>query len=164
MKTLGVFILGLVVGAGGLGAVAYSAAPKMMLKELESPYGVEESVAKIKEGAEKLNEAQGTKWVSPGVKLLHKSIKKHGGGDVLPVMLVDLCEPFHASAILTKDDARIVSVMMPCTISVYEKSDGKTYIAHMNAGLLGGMFGGVVAEVMGEVDGQQHDILEFAEQ
>ncbi len=53
--------------------------------------------------------------------------------------------------------------MMPCTISVYEKSDGKTYIGHMNAGLMGGMFGGDVAEVMGVVDGQQHDFLSFAE-
>ena len=139
-----------------------SAAPKMMLKELESPYGVEESVAKIKEGAEKLNEAQGTKWVSPGVKLLHKSIKKHGGGDVLPVMLVDLCEPFHASAILTKDDARIVSVMMPCTISVYQKQDGKTYIGYMNAGVMGKMFGGNVAEVMGTVSQQQQSFIAFA--
>ena len=78
-------------------------------------------------------------------------------------MLVDLCEPAHATNILTEDDARIVSVMMPCTISVCEKTDGKTFIGHMNAGLLGGMFGGMVAEVMEEVDGQQHEILEFAE-
>ena len=35
--------------------------------------------------------------------------------------------------------------MMPCTISVYEKSDGKTYIGSMNAGLLGRVFGGTVA-------------------
>ena len=41
-----------------------------------------------------------------------------------------------------------LSVMMPCSIGVYEKSDGKTYISTMNAGLLGRMFGGVVAEVM----------------
>lgn len=164
MKGMGIFILGVIIGAGTLGAIAYSAAPSMMLIEVESPYGIEESIVKIKEGAEKLNQAKGTKWVSPAVKPLHKSIKKHGGVDVLPVMLVDLCEPAHASHILTKDDARIVSVMMPCTISVYQKSDGKTYIGHMNAGLMGGMFGGVVAEVMREVDGQQHEILGFAKQ
>jgi len=164
MKSLGIFILGLIVGAAALGAFAYNAAPSMMLIELESPYGIEESVEKIKQGAKKINERQGTKWVSPIVKPLHKSIKKHGGADVAPVMLVDLCEPTHATRILTEDDARIVSVMMPCTISVYEKSDGKVYIGHMNAGLMGGMFGGIVAEVMGEVDGQQHEILGFVEQ
>jgi uncharacterized protein (DUF302 family) len=164
MKSLGAFILGLVVGAGVVGATIYSAAPTMMLNEFQSPYGVEESVAKIKESVEKLNKEQQTRWVIAGVKSLHKSIKKHGGKDVLPVMLVNLCEPSHASKILDEDDARIVSVMMPCTISVYQKSDGKTYISYMNAGLLGQMFGGVVAEVMGEVDGQQHDILNHLEQ
>jgi len=164
MKSLSTFILGFAVGVGVLGAIIYSAAPKMMLIELQSPYGIEESVAKIKQNVEKLNREQRTKWVVPSVKALHKSIKKHGGKDVLPVTLVNLCEPFHASKILAEDDARIVSVMMPCTISIYEKSDGKTYIGHMNAGLLGSMFGGVVAEVMGEVDGQQRDILNILEQ
>jgi len=43
------------------------------------------------------------------------------------------------------DDARLVSAMMPCTISVYEKDDGNIYVAHMNAGLMGKVFGGVIA-------------------
>lgn len=42
-----------------------------------------------------------------------------------------------------------VSVMMPCSIAVYQKNDGKTYVSTMNNGLMGKMFGGVVAEVMG---------------
>ena len=51
---------------------------------------------------------------------------------------------------MKQDENRIVSVFMPCTISVYQKSDGKTYIATMNAALLGKMFGGTVAEIMGD--------------
>lgn len=39
---------------------------------------------------------------------------------------------------------------MPCTISVYEKSDGRVYIGTMNAALLGRMFGDTVAETMNE--------------
>ncbi|MDA3896843.1 MAG: DUF302 domain-containing protein [Desulfobacteraceae bacterium] len=48
-----------------------------------------------------------------------------------------------------------MSVMMPCTISVYQKTDGKAYVGAMNAGLMGKMFGGVVAEVMGNVVAKQ---------
>jgi uncharacterized protein (DUF302 family) len=33
---------------------------------------------------------------------------------------------------------RIVSVMMPCRISVYEKDDGKTYVALINTNALSG--------------------------
>ena len=49
------------------------------------------------------------------------------------------------------------------TIAVYEKSDGKTYVGTMNAGLLGKMFGGSVAEVMGVVDVDQQSFIDFTE-
>lgn len=156
------FFVGIVVGAVLFGLLVWNSASSLMLIEKPSPYGMDETVARIQQNAEKLNEELGTKWVNPSVKKLHKSIKKHGGPDLLPVLLVDLCEPNHASSILSRDEGRIVSVMMPCTISVYQKSDGKTYIGHMNASLMGGMFGGNVADVMSEVDGQQQAFLSFA--
>ncbi len=162
MKTVLAFVIGIIAGAGFVGVTAWSMAPSLMLTEVESPYGVEETVAKIKEGAEKVNRERGTRWVSPSVKPLHKSIKKHGGPDLLPVMLVELCEPHHAGDILSHDQDRIISVMMPCTVSVYQKSDGKTYIGHMNAGLMGSMFSSNVAKVMSEVNAQQQEFLAFA--
>jgi uncharacterized protein (DUF302 family) len=51
---------------------------------------------------------------------------------------------------------------MPCTISVYEKKDGKTYIGTMNAGLLGDMFGGTVTTVMKEVASDQQSFIAFS--
>ncbi len=153
--TLGT-IFGFVVGIALVSAVGWTAMPGMMLKEAASPYGLEETVNKIKENAQ----AHG--WVVAGVKKLHKSVKKHGGPDILPVMLIELCEPNHASNILTNDSDRMISVMMPCTISVYNKADGKTYIGYMNAGLMGQMLGGNVATVMGEVAGQQKSFIQFA--
>jgi len=149
-------ITGFVLGIALLGAVGWSAMPTMMLKEALSPYGLQETVDKISENALQAG------WVVAGVKPLHKSVKKHGGGDVLPVMLVNLCQAHHASSILSQDPDRVVSVMMPCTISVYQKQDGKTYIGYMNAGLLGQMFGGNVATVMGTVAEQQQSFIAFA--
>jgi len=147
---------GFVLGVALLGAVGWTAMPGMMLKEAVSPYGLQETVDKISENAKQAG------WVVAGVKPLHKSVKKHGGGDVLPVMLVNLCQANHASSILSQDADRVVSVMMPCTISVYQKQDGKTYIGYMNAGLLGQMFGGNVANVMGTVSGEQQGFIAFA--
>ena len=77
-------------------------------------------------------------------------------------MLVNLCQPNHAFNILSEDDNKKISVFMPCTISVFQKSDGKTYIGNMNAGLLGSMFGDTVAEVMAEVSVEQQAFIEFA--
>lgn len=117
---------------------------------------MEETVALISKNAL----AKG--WVVPSVSPLHKSVKKHGAGDILPVMLINLCQAHHAKNILSDGTARKISVFMPCTISVYTKADGKTYISYMNASLLGKMFGGIVAKVMGEVSVDQLSFIAFA--
>lgn len=123
---------------------------KKMILEKISPFGHEETVKKITDATT----AGG--WVVSGVKQLDKSILKNGGPKVLPVTLVEICNAEHAGKILLDDSSRWASVMMPCTISVYDKNDGKTYVGFMNAQLIGVMFGGLVGEVMGGpvADGQ----------
>lgn len=55
------------------------------------------------------------------------------GIEVLPATIVELCKPVYSAQVLTTDDERIYSAMMPCRLSLYEKSDGKTYCSRMNA-------------------------------
>ena len=156
-KFLRTFTFGLGVGVALAIVSAIYFMPKLMLRERVSPYNLEETVERITESAEK----QG--WVVSSVMPLDKSVKKHGGGEVLPVRLVNICQPQHASKILSDDSARVVSVMMPCTIAVYEKQNGQVYVSTLNAGLLGRMFGGVVAEVMGgAVAREQQQFVDFA--
>lgn len=75
---------------------------------------------------------------------LQETMKKNSK-DVLPVKVIELCNPGLAFQILSKDDLRNVSPMLPCRISVYEKSDGHTYISRMNALAFAGMIGGDAA-------------------
>jgi len=56
--------------------------------------------------------------------------------EVLPVKVLELCSPYHAYSILGKDEWRTFSSMMPCRISIYEKSDGNTYVSQMNISML----------------------------
>jgi len=156
MKNITSVLFGFVLGTIVTGIVVWNIMPGMMLQERLSPYGIEETVNKIKENAVSKG------WAVPSVKPLHKSILKHDGSEVEPVMLVNLCQPNHAFNILNEDDNKKISVFMPCTISVFQKSDGKTYIGNMNAGLLGSMFGGTVAEVIAEVSFEQQEFIEFA--
>lgn len=152
-------IIGTFIGIILSAIVGWTMMPGMMLKERQSPFSVEETAEKIKQNAL----AKG--WVVPSITPLYKSIKKHGGGELRPVLLVNLCQAHHAYNILKDDENKIVSVMMPCTISVYQKSDGKTYIGTMNAGLLGKMFGGMIAEVMaGPVAADQQSFIAFAKE
>jgi uncharacterized protein (DUF302 family) len=157
MKNYQIGIIGLVAGMIITAIGTGLAMPSLMLNEIESPIGVDETVEKVKETAIQKG------WVVSSVSRLNDSVKKHGGGELPKIRLVNLCQPHHAYKILTEDDSKKVSVMMPCTISVYEKSDGKTYIGTMNAGLLGKMFGGTVAEVMGTtVAKEQKEFIGFA--
>ncbi len=153
-----IFVAGLVLGVLGVLGFAVVAGPSMMIHEHQSPFGLEETVEKISQNA------TDNGWVVAGVKPLDKSVAKHGGGKILPVRLIDLCQANHAAKILSQDDERFVSVMMPCTISVYEKEDGNVYIAHVNAGLMGSLFGGTIAEVMGgPVSEEQNRFVDFAQ-
>ncbi len=134
--------IGFVLGAAVLGAVLWRIAPRLMLSERRSPLGLDETVSRIEEAAK----AAG--WNVQSVLPLEESVKKQGGPEVRPVRLVNLCKGEYSGKILAEDGARLVSVMMPCTISVYQKSDGTVWMGSMNPGLLGRMFGGVVSEVM----------------
>jgi len=139
-------------GIGSGGGHSFHAGPDV--DGATEPVWVEETVAKIQQKAVDMG------WVVSGVIPLNDSVKKHGGGDLPPVRLINLCQANHAFNILQEDANKVLSVMMPCTISVYEKTDGKTYVGTMNAGLLGKMFGGTVARVMGgEVAAQQREFL-----
>ena len=149
-------ITGFILGVVMTGITVWLIMPGMMLTERQSPYGVDETVAKITANAK----AEG--WVISSIQPLHQSVKKHGGGDLSPVILINLCQANHAYNILKEDDKKVISVMMPCTISVYQKSDGYVYVGTMNARLLGTMFGGTVAEVMGgTVAAQQKKFIAF---
>ena len=153
---IGSLIAGILLGGVIVAAIGWFAMPGMMLHETPSPYSVDETVEKIRANAENAG------WVVAGVTPLHNSVKKHGGGDLPPVILMNLCQANHAYNILQDDGNKILSVMMPCTISVYQKSDGNTYVGPMNAGFLGKMFSGTIEKIMGEeVAADQQGFIAF---
>jgi len=156
MKSTSVKIAGVMLVAGLASGCSMKS---MMVGERVSPYGVDETIAKIQANAKAIG------WVAPDVKDMKKSILKHGGKDIGgEVRIVELCNAAHAGKILTKDEGRYSALLMPCAIAVYSKSDGKVYVSNMKAKQMGDMMGGVVAEVMTDVDVDQKKMLEFLPQ
>jgi uncharacterized protein (DUF302 family) len=72
-----------------------------------------------------------------------------------------MCEPNAAVELLLKDEYKQLTAMMPCTIAVYEKSDGKTYISMMNLELMGKMYGGDVETMAVKLAPQMDAMLTF---
>ena len=141
-KTILTLTAGVIVGILLAVITMASVMPKMMLHEKESPLGYADTIRQLEQAVTNGG------WVISRKVDMQKSIAKYGK-TIPKLTLLKICQADYAEKILNSDDAMYVSVMMSCSIAVYQKSDGKTYVSTMNTGLMGRMFGGIVAEVMG---------------
>ena len=112
-----------------------------MFFENRSKYGFEETINQLTELVPE------NEWKIIQMLDLQETMRKNGK-DVLPVKVVEMCKPDYAYQLLSEDSQRIYSNMMPCRVSVYEKSDGNTYISRMNSAMFAEQIGGVMQDVM----------------
>lgn len=112
-----------------------------MIIEKVSPWDFEKTVELLTLAAEKQD------WKIPAIHDLQQSLAKAGKA-VDPVKVLEICKPEYSGKMLEKNDERIVSVMMPCRISVYLKLDAKTYVALINVAALASGMPETVREVM----------------
>ncbi|MDX9791326.1 MAG: DUF302 domain-containing protein [Candidatus Kapabacteria bacterium] len=132
--------------------ISFENGEKMFI-ENESNYSFAETIEKLSD------EIESAGWRITAIHDLQETMKKNGK-EVLPVKVIETCNPSHAYKILSKDNERNASSMMPCRISVYEKSDGKTYISRMKADKLAGMVGGLIDEVMTDAFKETEEMIE----
>ena len=151
ITSLGLMLLGALI----MSVLMFKSAPDMMVHQLKSPHGVDETIKIISENAKK----QG--WKVKNVVDMQKSMKKALGKDILPTKVMKLGQAKYAYDLISQDESRFVSAMMPHSVAVYEKSDGNTYISSMNMKLMGQIFGGETERVMGLVQSDDDVILEF---
>jgi len=152
LKIIGGFVAGVFL----VGVLTYAFASKLMFWEIESPFGVEETAARIQQNIMKV----GNGWSLSGLRNPGKAVEMDGG-NTLPVLMVEACSTKYSAPILKDDTVRFLSILMPCKVSIYKKNDGKTYVAGMNAGLVGMLFGPLVGEVMGHVAEDQAKFVIF---
>lgn len=112
-----------------------------MFFENKSRFGFEETINQLTELVPE------NEWKIIQILDLQETMRKNGK-DVLPVKVVEMCKPDYAYQLLSEDSQRIYSNMMPCRVSVYEKSDGNTYISRMNSAMFAEQIGGVMQDVM----------------
>jgi uncharacterized protein (DUF302 family) len=113
----------------------------LLLIENQSRFGFAETIEKLSKTIVENG------WKITITHDLQETMKKNSK-EVLPVKVIELCNPNHAFQILSKDGLRNVSPMLPCRISVYEKSDGYTYISRMNAPAFADIIGGEAAKTI----------------
>jgi uncharacterized protein (DUF302 family) len=125
-----------------------------LIIEKVSPWDFEKTVELLTAEAEKRN------WMIPAIHDLQQSLAK-SGKSVRSVKVLEVCKPDYSGKMLEKNDERIVSVMMPCRISVYLKEDDKTYVALINGSGLAVGLPDIVREVMVAASDEVNDIVNF---
>jgi uncharacterized protein (DUF302 family) len=120
--------------------------------EHKSRFGFDKTVDMLIADAEK------REWKVPFVHDLQQSLAK-SGKTVRPVKVIEICKPQYSGQMLELNDERIISVMMPCRISVYEKEDGLTYVSLINAGEMASGLPAVIARVMKEASDETFEIV-----
>ena len=156
MKFLTGGLTGLIVGSIATLIVLYFAAPSILFIERDSRLDYSETIAAIHESSK----AEG--WIIPKQYKLDVSLSK-AGYEILPVSVIELCKPEHAYKILSEDEYRLVSSMMPCRVAVYQKADGTTVVSRMNTGLISRVFDKTVRDVLAQATQETNKILSVVE-
>jgi uncharacterized protein (DUF302 family) len=161
MKAMAVVaLMGFALMGGGIAGAEQQQAedgPATMLIERPSPLGFEETLERIEENAREMGWKVPEKWKVD----FQRNFKKITDTDIGPNRVLKMCEPFAAAKLLVKDEYKQLAAMMPCTIAVYQKSDGKTYIAMMNLDAMAQMYGGDVKDMAAELAPQMERMLDF---
>jgi len=144
--------IGLVLGASLIAYVIYKMAPRLMIRESRSRYDFEQTLKQLQLSIDQKG------WKTPHVHDLQATMMNFNF-EVRKVKVMEVCKPDYAYMVLSRDDERIASTMMPCRISVYEKSDGQVYVSRMNSVRMGGVFGGVIKKAMDKAGRESEEII-----
>lgn len=106
-------------------------------------------------------DAERREWMVPAVHDLQQSLAK-SGKEVNPVKVIEICKPKYSGQMLELNHERIMSVLMPCRISVYEKEDGLVYIGLLNTGNITSGLQDNIAKVMKASSEETFEIVKSA--
>lgn len=123
-----------------------------IVTEKTSRFGFDRTVELLKSAAETNG------WNVPAIHDLQQSLAK-SGKYVKPVKVLEICKPQYSGQMLELNDERIISVMMPCRISIYEKNDGKVHIALLNVESMAAGLPANVAKVMKEASDDTFELV-----
>jgi len=160
MNKMAIFIgviIGLVFGAIFTGLAFKYAAPHILFKEIGVNYSFDKTVELI---TTRLNAQKG--WHVTNVIDQQKEIIDNGGVDVGKVKIIKFCNGELSGEMLSDDDRKFMSVKMPLSIAVYEKSDGRVIINLANGYVMSRLFSGrSEGEIMQRVVKDMESVLSF---
>ena len=115
-----------------------ASAEEGLIVEKASPLGFQETIDKLISNGKSLGWKLPKKWR----KNFQKNLKHVTKIDIGRNLVIEMCEPWAAVELLKHDKYKKFLSMMPCSVAVYEKSDGKVYLSMMNIQMMGSVYKG----------------------
>ncbi len=84
------------------------------------------------------------------------------GHAVPPVLVFDVCSSRYSGDLLSNDATMFVASMMPCSVAIYQTSQGKVVVSRMNSAAMGGMVGGHAGDVVAKSGTDMEQIIKSA--
>lgn len=130
-----------------------------MVLEIASPLGFDETLDKLLANAKAIGWKTPKKWR----KNFQVNLRHVTKVDIGPSKVIEICEPFAAVDLLKHDKYKRFLSMMPCTIAIYEKSDGKVYLSMMNIRAFAGAYPGSpeIQKMVTELAPQMEQMLQM---
>lgn len=128
--------------------------PKMMMKSWISKFNFDETVKALAENAPKNG------WHIPEIRDLQKLWNEQGIEDAPKIKVLYFCDAQGGYAITKNDELKVMSVIMPLGVSIYETTAGEVEIAAMNISMMSGMFSGVAKETLSNSGNNLDNCLE----
>lgn len=152
MKKYSSIIAGFIAGSLLTLITLFLISPALFLLEDKSKYDFTTTVTKLE------NSIAENGWKLAHVNDLQATMSKFGK-EVRGVKVLEICNPDHAYTILSQDDERIVSSLMPCRVAIYETSKGEVRISRLNSGLMSKPMSKLIRQTMSEASVDTENIL-----
>ncbi len=151
-----IFVLGFVFGIFFTGITLNLTAQNFLIKEVVSPYDFEKTVNVITNRI-KLN----PNWHVVNMIDQDAEVQKYGGKAIGKTAIIQYCSGKYASEMLLDDSRKKMAIFMPKTIAVYEKNNGKVYIALSNGAFMGKIFNEKTGDIIEKVSLEVEGIMNF---
>ena len=156
LKYSAVATLAFVFGLVAASFAAKAALPHAMFKETQSRFDHDQTLDVIRQSI-----AKQAGWNLMAEIDQQKAIVSGGGQDPGRFDILKFCHSGHASEMLSDDDRRHFGVMMPVSVAVYEKADGKTYVSLVNGSIISRVFGGEYERIIRKVRYDMEEMYRF---
>jgi len=116
---------------------------KLMFKESRSNFDFETTIGMVKSAFKR-------DWIIPWETNIQERYKEEGFQDMTRAILIPICRPAGGYDIIQHDRYKLITPLMPLQISVYEKTDGNTYISRMKTVMMSNLMSGTTRRNMKE--------------